>query len=214
MPTDTPTTEARPTQTLNLTPQQLNHLKQHRSLWVWVPMKEQPIEVGGSLAMPIRGIAARGYRPFKESDYPFRLGDRVGIKEATRVLSFGACVAEVLYLSDGDRKIIPDRGFPNRCGDVSADKMPNHAIRTFATLATSPEPRRLDSITEDEAEAAGVEMFDYERGSNDVVQVYLFSDSYPGHDSARSAMREHYTSTHPDLTPSSYGWWFKLEMGS
>lgn len=161
-------------QTLNLTPAQLNHLKQHGSLWVWMVMKEQPIEVGDSLAMPIRGIAARGYRPFRESDYPFRLGERV-------------------------EYAVPKNGWKNDDNGLTCS--PTVVFETeYATLTTSPEPRRLDSITEEEAEAAGTTpvVVDTDTGYGD---MRLFAGAF------KCEMLE----THPDLTPSSYGWWFQIE---
>lgn len=177
-----------PTDTLNLSPAQIEHLNEHGTLTLWVPAEPErdhhkAIKLDGKL-----------YKPA-----PHRLGDRVGIKEATRVLSFGACVAEVLYLSDGTRKIISDRGFPNRCGDVSADKLPKHAIRTYATLTTSPEPVRLGDVTEEQAVAMRYTR-DFQREREEVDSAY---DKF-----LYSVMHDH-----PDLTPTSYGWLFTVKEG-
>lgn len=107
---------------------------------------------------------------------PYRLGERVEI------------AYEELQWRDCD------------CGESVQAMVP---VRTHATLTTSPEPRRLDSITEGEAVAAG--------WHPETTGVPVFSrllDRWTTVPVAGFAC--HIKETYPDITPSSYGWLFEI----
>jgi len=86
-------------------------------------------------------------------------GDLLSVREAFRIKSFGAGVAQIRYCADNERvdnRGISDRGMPSRCGVVPAVRCPKHASR-LTLLVLDVRVERVQDISEADAQAEGVE---------------------------------------------------------
>jgi hypothetical protein len=93
-------------------------------------------------------------------------GDLLSVREAFRIKSFGAGVAQIRYCADnerGDNRGISDRGMPSMCGVVPAVRCPKHASR-LTLLVLDVRVERLQDISEADAESEGCEWELYAHG--------------------------------------------------
>lgn len=86
-------------------------------------------------------------------------GDRLWVREAFHITSFGAGVAQISYAADGARgpaQGVSDHKLPETCRKVPSIHMPRHCCRLVLEI-TAVRVERLQDICEADAWAEGVE---------------------------------------------------------